>query len=267
MSKLSIQELEKVAEAYESLLAPALFAEWPHRLADAADIGDGQNVVDVACGTGILARVLAERVGPDGSVSGVDLNPGMLAVARRISPGISWREADVEALPYEDESFDAALCQFGLMLFPAPEAALHEMKRVLRPGGRLAVAVFGALEELPAYAAIADVYERLVDKSVGDALRRPFSMGDTDKLASLFTSAGISSAKISTHKGRARFSSVENMVLADVKGWFPFAGIALDQDIIEAVSKEAGIAVKPFSSSSGAVEFPVQAHIVTGSKS
>jgi len=266
MSELSIQELEKVAEAYENLLAPTLFAEWPHRLVDAADIGYGQDVVDVACGTGILARVLAERVGPNGSVSGVDLNPGMLAVAQRISPGITWREADVEALPYEDERFDAVLCQFGLMLFPAPEAALREMTRVLRSGGCLAVAVFGSLEDLPTYAAIADVYERLVDKSVGDALRMPFSMGDPDKLASLFASAGISSAKITTHKGRARFSSVVNMILADVKGWFPFAGIELDQDTIEAVSKEAEIALKPFRNASGAVEFPVQAHIITGSK-
>ena len=267
MSELSIQELEEVAEAYESLLAPALFAEWSHRLADAADIRDRQNVVDVACGTGILTRVLAERVGPDGSVSGVDLNPGMLAVARRISPGITWHKADVEALPFEDESFDAVLCQFGLMLFPAPEAALQEMKRVLRPGGCLAVAVFGSLENVPAYAAIADVYERLVGKSVGDALRMPFSMGDTDRLKSLFASAGISSANISTRKVFARFSDVESMVLADVKGWFPFAGIELDQDTIEAVSNEAEIALKPFRSASGAVEFPVQAYIVTGSKS
>ncbi|WP_168709026.1 class I SAM-dependent methyltransferase [Onishia niordana] len=267
MSELNIQELEKVAEAYENLLAPALFAQWPHRLADAADVDDGQDVLDVACGTGILARTLAERVGPDGSVSGVDLNPGMLAVARRISPGIIWSEADVETLPYEDESFDAVLCQFGLMLFRAPEVVLQEMKRVLRSGGCLTVAVFGSLEDVPAYAAIADVYERLLDKSVGDALRMPFSMGDTDRLASLFDSAGISSTKVSTHKGRARFSSVENMILADVKGWFPFAGIELDQDTIEAVIKEAEIALKPFRSASGAVGFPVQAHIVTGSKS
>ena len=266
MSELSIQELEKVAEAYENLLAPALFAQWPDRLADAADIGDGQAVLDVACGTGILTRVLAERVGSDGSVSGVDLNSGMLAVARRISPGITWHEADVEALPYEDGSFDAVLCQFGLMLFPAPEAALREMKRVLRSGGCLAVAVFGSLKDLPAYDAIADVYERLVDKSVGDALRMPFSMGDTDRLASLFAIAGIRSTNITTHMGRARFASVENMILADVKGWFPFAGIELDQDTIDAVSKEAEIALKPFRSFSGAVECPVQAHIATGSK-
>ena len=263
MSQLHQQQLEKVAAAYESLLAPALFAEWPHRLADAAGTGDGQDVLDVACGTGVLTRVLVERVGSNGSVSGVDINPGMLAVARRISPEVSWREADAEALPYEDESFDAVLCQFGLMLFLAPEAALREMKRVLKPGGNLAVAVFGSLEDLPAYAALAEVYERLVSKSVGDALRMPFSMGDPDRLASLFASAGISSPKIAKHKGLARFSSVEHMVLADVNGWFPFAGIRLDRDTIDAVTEEAEVALKPFSRSSGAVEFPVSVYIVT----
>ena len=266
MSELSIQELENVAQAYENLLAPALFAEWPHRLADAADIREGQNVLDVACGTGMLARVLAELVRQEGSVSGVDLNPGMLAIARRIAPGIDWREAEAEALPYDDESFDAVLCQFGLMLFLAPEVALQEMKRVLRSGGCLAVAVFGSLEDLPAYAALAEAYGRLVGKSVGDALRMPFSTGNPDRLKSLFDNAGICSAKITTHMGQARFSNVEHMVLADVKGWFPFAGIELDQDSIKAVSKEAEIALKPFKSSSCSIEFPVPAHIVTCTK-
>lgn len=267
MNELNIQELEKVAEAYEKFLAPALFAQWAHQIADAADIQEGQYILDVACGTGILTRVIAERIGSGGSVSGVDANPGMLAVANRMAPGIEWREGDAEALPYEDDSFDAVLCQFGLMLFSAPKTALQEMKRVLRPGGHLVAAVFGSLDDLPAYAAIADVYERLVDKSVGDALRMPFSMGDIDALESAFASAGISSTKIKTEEGTARFSSVRDMVLSDVKGWFPFAGIHLDDDTIEVVTREAEIVLKEFQTSGGAVEFQVPVHIVTAMKS
>lgn len=267
MKEPTLQELEKVADAYEKLLAPVLFAEWAHRLADAAEIREGQNALDVACGTGILTRVIAQRVGTDGSVSGLDINPGMLAVANRITPEIEWREGDAEALPYEDGSFDAVFCQFGLMLFPSPKTALQEMKRVLRPGGHLAIAVFGSLDDLPAYAEIADVYERVVDKSVGEALRMPFSMGDTDTLASVFASAGIHSPEIKTNEGAACFTSVKDMVLSDVKGWFPFAGIYLDEDEIELVTKEAEIALKAFQTSSGVVEFPVQVHIVTATKS
>lgn len=266
MKELNLQELEKVAEAYERLLAPVLFAEWTHRLADAADIRQGQHTLDVACGTGILTRVIAERVGTDGSVSGVDVNPGMLAVANRIAPEIEWREGDAEALPYEDDSFDAVFCQFGLMLFSSPKTALQEMKRVLRPGGHLAVAVFGSLDDLPAYAAIADVYERVVDKSVGDALRIPFSMGDTDVLASVFASAGISSVKMTTEAGMARFSSVRNMVLSDVMGWFPFAGIHLDEDTIDVVTEEAKIALKAFQTPNGTVEFQLPVHLVMATK-
>ena len=266
MHELSIEARVNVAQVYEDLLVPALFAQWTHRLADTADIREGQHILDVACGTGILARFIAERVGADGSVSGVDVNPGMLAVANRIAPGIDWRDGDAEALPYEDDSFDAVLCQFGLMLFSVPESALQEMKRVLRPGGHLAVAVFGALGDSTAYAAMADVYERRVDKSVGDALRMPFSMGDPEVLASVFASAGISPVKMTRKSGMACFSSVRNMVLSDVKGWFPFAGIHLDEDSIDAVAEEAQMALKAFQTADGAVEFPVPAYILTATK-
>lgn len=266
MNKPDIQELEKVAESYETLLAPALITEWAHRLADAVNIQKNQRVLDVACGTGILARAIAERVGAGGSVSGVDANPGMLAVANRLAPEIEWREGNAEALPYNDDSFDAVVCQFGLMLFSAPETALQEMSRVLSPGGYLGAAVFGPLDDLPAYAALADVYERLVDKSVADALRMPFSMGHTDALAEVFTGAGITAATINTETGTAHFASVKHMILSDVKGWFPFAGIHLDKDTIEAVTTEAEIALKAFQTPSGAVEFHVPVHMVTAIK-
>lgn len=266
MSELSTPELEKVAEDYERLLAPALFTEWTHRMADAAEIQSGQHVLDVACGTGILAQTIATQVGPDGFVSGVDINPGMLAVARRTSPTIDWREGAAEALPYDDDTFDAVVCQFGLMLFSDSETALREMWRVLKPGGHLAVAVFDSLDNLPAYSAMADIFERLIGKDVGNALRLPFSMGDTNGLAALFTTAGIGTAKITTHKGVAHFASISNMVLADVRGWFPFAGLRMDEEMIEAVVNDAQKALKPYQTPSGAVEFQVPVHIVTAVK-
>lgn len=266
MSKLSIHELEEVAEAYGQLLAPALFEAWTPRIADAAEIRSGQSVLDVACGTGVLARTVAERVGFSGSVSGVDINPGMLAVAERISSGIDWREGSAEALPYDDGAFDAVVSQFGLMLFSSPESSLREMSRVLKRDGHLAVAVFDSIENLPAYSAMSDVFERVVGKSVGDALRVPFSMGDTKKLDSLCVAAGLSTAMITTKEDMAHFSSVKSMVLSDVRGWFPFAGIHLDDNRIEAVVNQAEEVLKPFLSSDGAVEFKVPVHILTWKK-
>lgn len=262
MRELTLQELEATAEAYEKRLAPVMFKNWAYRLADIAEIREGQAALDVACGTGILTRVIAERVGNSGLVVGVDANPGMLSVAKRITPEVDWREGYAESLPSEDNSFDAVLCQFGLMLFSSPEEALQEMRRVLKPGGKLVVAVLGSLDSLSAYTAIADVYEHVVNKSVGNALRMPFSMGDKDTLTSLFKSVGISSARTTTESEVVYFSSVREMVLSDVKGWFPFAGIDLDDDSIDAVTKEAEVALKTFQSSDRAVKFEVPVQIV-----
>src|SRR5262245_6199314 len=106
------------------------------RLADAVRIRPGERVLDVACGTGVLARQAASRVGSEGSVAGVDPSPGMLAVAKRLAPAIAWRQGTAEALPFEDGSFDAVVSQFGMMFFADRGRAIREMLRVLIPGGR-----------------------------------------------------------------------------------------------------------------------------------
>lgn len=255
---------ETVAETYEQLLVPALFGQWAAQVANSASVREGQRVLDVACGTGILARALAQRVGPAGAVSALDINPAMLAVARKKgTPAIDWQEGSAEELPYGDAQFDAVVSQFGLMLFPDPERALQEMMRVLVPGGRLAVAVFDSLDTLPAYAALADIYARVVAEEVGQALRSPFSLGDTDVLASCFNGAGIDDVVISSAEGRARFPDVATMVAADVRGWFPFAQIRLDDQTVDTVTREAEQALAAFIGADGAVEFPLPVHIAT----
>ena len=266
MSEPTLQDLARVAEDYEAMLAPALFGQWGERMADVAAVGPGQHVLDVACGTGLLARAMASRVAPGGSVTGLDLNPGMLAVARRLAPAIDWREGPAEALPFDDNRFDAVVSQFGLMLFADPASAMREMQRVLKPGGHLAVAVFDALDRMPAYAAMADVYERVVGPGVGAALRFPFSMGDPDALAALSARAGIGNAVVTTRGGAAHFADARHMVLADVKGWFPFAGIHLDERAIDGVTSAAEKALSPFLTADGAVEFAVPVQIVTATK-
>jgi len=143
------QVARSAAEVYDAFFVPALFEEWPPRLARAAGLRPGQRVLDVACGTGVLARHAARVVGAGGEVVGLDLNPGMLEVARRRAPGASWREGTAEALPFADARFDAVLSQFGLMFFADRAGALREMWRVLRPGGALAVAVWARLEDTP----------------------------------------------------------------------------------------------------------------------
>ena len=134
--KINASEEEiAAATAYENLHVPSLFQQWAPRVVEAAEIRSGHRVLDVACGTGILAREAALHTGDDGFVAGLDAAPGMLAVAKRLAPSIEWREGTAEMLPYEDNSFDAVVSQFGLMFVQDRRAALREMLRVLAPGG------------------------------------------------------------------------------------------------------------------------------------
>ncbi len=103
----------EAAEFYETAFVPAFFAQWAPILCDEAGIGNGSRVLDVACGTGIVARTAADRVGPHGTVSGVDLNVAMLTVARRVRPDIDYRQGDAAALPFPDTSFDVVVSQMA----------------------------------------------------------------------------------------------------------------------------------------------------------
>src|SRR5262245_51467780 len=122
---LTGQVTQDAAEVYEAFFVPALFGAWAPRVADAAQLAAGQKVLDVACGTGVLAREAARRVLPGGAVTGLDRNDGMLAVARRAAPDIDWRLGKAEALPLADGAMDSVVSQFGLMFFEDRRAALR----------------------------------------------------------------------------------------------------------------------------------------------
>jgi len=136
----------EAAERYERCVARYVLGPWAPLLVDAACLAEGEHVLDVACGTGVVARAAAKRVGSAGRVVGVDLNPAMMGVARSLpvptGAPIEWLERDALDLQFEDTSFDVVLCQQGLQFFPDKEAALKEMRRVLDRGGRLALSVW-----------------------------------------------------------------------------------------------------------------------------
>ena len=148
-------------------------------------------MLDVGCGTGVLARAAADRVAAEGQVTGLDLNDGMLAVARRLRPKIDWRQGDATKLPFADESYDVVMSQFSLMYFPDRIAALNEMWRVLRTGSQLAIAVWGPFERATAYVLLTEITKRRWGDAVTEVLTAPFVLGDQEKVIYLFKAAGI----------------------------------------------------------------------------
>lgn len=266
MDEHDLEALIAGATAYEELLVPALFQEWTARLIDATEIQPGHRVLDIACGTGVLARAAAARVTRNGAVIGLDPAPGMLAVAKRLAPEIEWRQGTAESLPFPDMSFDIAVSQFGLMFFADRRQAIREMLRVVNSGGRIGVAVWDSLENIPAYAAEVALVERIAGQRPADALRAPFALGEVDKLVALFTSCGASRVCATSHVGTAKFPTLHSMVEADIFGWLPLMGVPLSQDQSSQVLKEADDVLSSYVTTDGRAEFHISAHIVTGEK-
>jgi SAM-dependent methyltransferase len=258
------QLTSSAAEVYDAFFVPALFAEWAPRVAAEAQLHPGMRVLDVACGTGVLTLEAAKAVAPTGAAVGVDLNPGMLDVARRKAPELRWQEAPAEALPFKAESFDAALSQFGLMFFADKDAAIAEMWRVLRPGARLVIAVWDALDRNPGYLAMTSLLARLFGDSVASLLKAPYSLGEPDQLRSLLCASGVAAPEVRHAEGEAKFPSIRSWVHADVQGWT--LGEMLDDAEVEHLVSEAERELSRFASSDGSVRFAHPALIASASK-
>jgi SAM-dependent methyltransferase len=222
-------------------------------------------LLDVACGTGVLALAALELVGPDGAVTGLDVNDGMLDVARRKGARIDWRNGRAEALPFPDATFDRVVSQFGLMFFEDRRNAVREMVRVLKSGGRLAVAVWASLDDTPGYAAVTRLLERLFGSEAAEALRSPFALGAAGILARLTTGTGLDAVQVQTMVGTARFPSIKSWMFTDVRGW-TLADL-IDEEAFERLLGEAETVLNEFVRPDGTVAFASPAHILSAQKS
>lgn len=209
-------------QVYEDLLAARMFEPWAERLLDQVGASAGQDVIDIACGTGSVARLAAARVGETGSVVGTDLSATMLAIARgkppvEGGPPICYRECPADALDVADTGFDLVICQHGLQFFPDRRGALLEMRRVARPGARLGLAVWSEIDLCPPLAGLANALEEVLGGEAADGFRSgPWGFPDPDLLRVEIEAAGFSDVRVVVESLPITFEGGAEQLLATV---------------------------------------------------
>jgi SAM-dependent methyltransferase len=253
-----------VAEVYERHMVPAAFALWAADLLALLALQPGSRVLDVACGTGIVARTAAPHTGATGVIVGLDLHAGMLAVARAQDPTGAWVRGSATTLPFATSAFDVVVCQQGVQFFPDRLAALREMHRVLRPDGRVAIAAWGPLADNPGHAALAQGLANHMGEAVAAVLHASFSLGDAEAFHRLLAEAEFRHVVLSRSVHILRFASPEAFVRVWVRGSvLARAGVDVRDDVLEAMVSEVTAALRPYVDEEG-LQVPIVAHLAVG---
>jgi ubiquinone/menaquinone biosynthesis C-methylase UbiE len=239
-------------ENYEKYFVPAIGRPVAEGLIEAAALQPGERVLDVACGTGVVTRLAAERAGA-GQVTGLDVNAGMLGVARASTPpgqGIEWVEAGAEDMPLPDESHDVVLCQMGLQFMPDRLGALREMRRVLVDGGRL---LFNVPGPTPApFNVLAEVLARRIGPEAGGFVHMVFSLNDTGEIRALLDEAGFRNAQVDVTDGTLDLPPPQDFLWQYVHST-PLANVVaeLDQEQIAALEEDVRTRWQQFATNGG----------------
>lgn len=247
-------------EIYETIFVPAMMGAWAPQVIALANPQPDEHILDVACGTGALTRSVAKSVGLTGRVVGLDLSPDMLAVARTITPAglqvspIEWHEGNVSTLPFENETFDIVFCAFGLMFFPDQIAALKEMRRVLKPDGRMALSVWGAISKCPGQLAMKESWERHFGADSAAGFSRQHVLGDPEMVRLLIHKADFKDVVVQPTMGAVRLPSPEHLV----RSYGAMMGTQADEQTRANIFQEVRTALQPYVSAEG-LEYPIEA--------
>ncbi len=255
------------AEVYEDFAVRYQFRPFTEDLVERAAPRPGERVLDLACGTGIVARIIAAHIVPNGSVTGLDVSPAMLAVARgrAEAEGIAatWDQGDAAALPYAAGAFDLALCQQGLQYFPDKPAALRELHRVLAPGGRTLVSTWASLDRSPVVAA----YNRVAARRLGLAPAAvPFSLTDAGEVRGLLAGAGFTAVEVTAVALTIRYPDLGEFVRRTVQAVAAVVPALATLPLEEVAATARGIEeelvpqVRPYLDGT-ALRCPMQTHI------
>lgn len=254
-------------ELYERYLVPAITSHWAADLLDRVALNGAESILDVACGTGIVARLAAQR-GHSGRLVGIDLNSAMLATARTKSAGIEWVEGSALELPFDDQSFDVVLCQLGLQFFPDRPLALKEMVRVLKPGGRAGLSVFSAIERTPGAHALVQALDKYLGAESSRTKRSEHLSCDAREVGAWAQKAGFRVVDVATVSKQFTFPSMLDYVHIQLTAT-PMAGLLKEREaqergrLILAIAEEAASRLAPSLLADGELTFPQESFVVT----
>lgn len=258
------QVTDDAAQLREAYSVRYLLGPWVQGLVTLAGLQPGHRVLDVACGTGVVARLAATGVGPTGQVTGLDINAAMLAVARSLPPGagarISWVEGNAQDMGLPNASFEVVLCQQGLQFFPDKSSAVREMRRVLIPNGRVVLSVWKSAG--PYNVAVGEALERYAGVDAATKFRAAREAPDAEALNRLFLQAGFRGVEIRPSAMTIRLPALETFVLGHLSG-HPVAGAvsALSADKRAALAKQVSATLKRYADGDG-VAVPDEVNIV-----
>jgi ubiquinone/menaquinone biosynthesis C-methylase UbiE len=258
-------------EAYEKYIVVAFMGKWAQDLVEVVDIQADQRVLDVGCGTGVVTRAVAQRLGPHGKIVGFDVNDVMLQMAQQFAQqadldAIEWQQGDAASMPFGTAEYDVVLCEQGLQYFPDRAGALREMARVMVPGGQLALSVWRSLERHPFFIALVDALASHLGEDSTSALRAAFSLTEREELRALVSAAGFRDVHVRLEVQMSRYPSIEDFVRGYVVAT-PMAGeiaamaeadqTRMFQDVVEALRDYRD---------DGGLAAPMECHVVTARK-
>jgi ubiquinone/menaquinone biosynthesis C-methylase UbiE len=247
----------EIAEAYEAAFVPSLFAGVARRLIEFIGVAPNKNVLDVGCGTGIVARTAADR---GATVTGLDLNEAMLTVARRLRPDLTWRQGDAAALPFPDAAFDVTLCQSALMFVPDPTVAVREMARVTVADGTVGVQIWASLDRQRGFRALADAVARHAGPDSVDLVATYFRLGGLAEFIQRCADAGLAVTAVETTEVTLHAPSVDAYVTTEVEST-PLVE-QIDDETYARLRADARTGLAPFCDASGALALPFEIHLI-----
>jgi len=257
--QFTLDSSDEMVITHEQYLVPAIYAQWAGRVADIAEIDLGQHILDVACGTGTLARAARLETGLTGKVVGLDLNPMMLEVAHARNAGIEWKLGDATSMPFEKNQFDRVMCQFGLMFISNRVALIKEMLRVCKPDGLVLLATWGALHHGGAFETLIDLANKHSGPRVAKKLSAPWTLGKPGVMDALLLSSGVNEYECHQRIGLASYPSIRAFIEAHLRLAGEFDKI--NEQALRDIWQEAETKMQPFLSTGGQLVAQLNANI------